>query len=158
MSPTSFCPRATAASPLSSRTNAGVPTYDKIPRAAIEFVAQGKLTKKSSRTLHGLRRRNPAPVLALDHAGGASASSPPRHSPQNTDDPVAAPAPSLSATEAVEIQLRALENDDSPWQGHGVQTGEFDPPFFFFAFLERQGTNKGSPLQKKTLPENKKIH
>lgn len=66
------------------------------------------------------QRRKPDLLDLFDLIVAASAA--PQHSPQNTEDPLVGPSPSLSATEAVEVQLRALEADDTPWPGHGVQT------------------------------------
>ena len=119
--PQSFCSLATANLPLSSRINAGVPRYDTSARAATRIAAQKMLSRKLSAAPNGLQRSRRKPDLDLSVASAV----PPQHSPQNTDDPLVGPSPSLSATEAVEVQLRALENDDDPWQGHGVQTGEF---------------------------------
>ena len=124
-----FSPRATASSPLSSRIDAALPLCDTSARAVTEFVAKTRLSEKLWRAPSGLRRRrrrprsnDPAFDLLLGVPLVAPAASPPNHSPQNTENPLVGPDPSLTATEAVEIQLRALESDDTPWSGHGVQT------------------------------------
>lgn len=117
----SLCPLVTAASPLSNHACAGLPRYKKSPYIATRIVTRRALPRKFSSTPHRQQRRKPD-LLGLDLVVAASAV--PQHSPQNTEDPLVGPTPSLTATEAVEVQLRALEDDDTPWPGHGVQTGE----------------------------------
>ena len=109
-----------AASPLSNRINAGLPRCVTSTCAATKTGAKKELSRKlQSSALFGQQGRKRRPDLVVV---SASAAPPPQHSPQNTENPLVGPSPTLSANEAVEVQLRALENDDSPWQGHGVQT------------------------------------
>lgn len=116
--------RAAAFSPVSSQLSARESRCSFSPRLVTRMKTQDALqSKKFTSKLHQRRRSKPALDLGLLVA---SASPPPQHSPQNTEDPLVGPSPSLTATEAVEVQLRALEKDDEPWQGHGVQTGEDD--------------------------------
>lgn len=59
--------------------------------------------------------------------------------PQNVDQPLFLPSPTLSAEEAARVQLEALQQNDEPWGNHGVQTmyewandvGGLDPSYYF---------------------------
>eukprot|EP00887_Chlorella_sp_A99_P005826 scaffold1.g5826.t1 len=77
----------------------------------------------------------PAPRVRLAHI----ASSAFRENPQNVDQPLVLPSPTLSAEEAVRVQLDALAQNDAPWANHGLQTayewaldvGGLDPSHYF---------------------------
>ena len=62
-----------------------------------------------------------------------------RYNPQNTDQPLILPSPSLDAIETVRVQLSALERCNDPWPNHGIQlayefgydVGGLDPSMYF---------------------------
>ncbi|PNH02339.1 hypothetical protein TSOC_011694 [Tetrabaena socialis] len=56
------------------------------------------------------------------HRRSVAVRSAPNWNPQNTPDPIVMPNPSFSATEAVEVQLKALRANDEPWTNHGIRT------------------------------------
>lgn len=70
---------------------------------------------------------------------GSSSSGAQRYNPQNTDQPMVLPDPSLSAVETVSVQLSALQESNEPWANHGIQTayefgydvGGLDPSMYF---------------------------
>lgn len=62
-----------------------------------------------------------------------------RYNPQNTDQPLILPNPSLDAIETVRVQLDALQKCNEPWPNHGIQlayefgydVGGLDPSMYF---------------------------
>jgi hypothetical protein len=62
-----------------------------------------------------------------------------KYNPQNTDQPLILPNPSLDAIETVKVQLNALQNCNDPWPNHGIQlayefgydVGGLDPSMYF---------------------------
>jgi hypothetical protein len=47
---------------------------------------------------------------------------PASYNPQNTDAPLVQPSPSLTAEEAVRVQLDAVQNNDTPWRAPSQPT------------------------------------
>jgi hypothetical protein len=78
-------------------------------------------------------------VLLVLCVRGSSSSGAQRYNPQNTDQPMVVPDPSLSAVESVRAQLSALQTSNEPWANHGIQTayefgydvGGLDPSMYF---------------------------
>lgn len=64
---------------------------------------------------------------------------PATYNPQNTPQALVLPSAKFTAAEAVERQLEALQQNDTPWPGHGIQlayewaydVGGLDPSWYF---------------------------
>lgn len=62
-----------------------------------------------------------------------------KYNPQNTEQPLILPNPSLNAIDTVKVQLDALQNCNDPWPNHGIQlayefgydVGGLDPSMYF---------------------------
>jgi len=133
-------PRAKPFYHVRDRHNVARAVNPSIPKIQSNRRRESKTTQRSSSTPSASLLRRTA---NLDLLLVVRSSPPQKFNPQNTEDPLIVPSPSLTATEAVEVQLRALEKDDEPWPGHGVQVREksFFPfvvkaiDFFFLTFF-----------------------